>query len=394
MKQENLNMNNDKDKNDYKTGISFESLEKTSLSNERDNSNKISTKSEISTNILSIVQESLVENYIYGVGDKLLSNKRYSQDISNKFGEMQNNKKIKSEGDVKSKKEPIFFAKINDNYKKIFNRWKKIKSFKIDESGKVTKKLSSDDLIFDKCRELAIKKLKNMKKYDIEEILNILSYDNTNQNVLYSCFLMMKKYGDINNWLSDYKYCFCNINEIIDFLDNDNKKTLNLKKEFHYKFVFKNIKEGIQVLRDTIDNLILFAEKYTEYEIDKKLPTNNTFTYSYDSQSKVIKNNNNHKLFELGYRWLKNYPKIKDFESFQENQPFSPKGNKILYLSFCIHELYKPFIILKEKEGKITIDEKYLHLVYRLTPLLNSLMIDLDKDDIDEQFHYKISFSI
>ena len=204
----------------------------------------------------------------------------------------------------------------------------------------------------------------------------------------------MKKYGDINNWLSDYKYCFCDINEIIDFLDNDNKKTLNLKKEFHYKFVFKNIKEGIQVLRDTIDNLILFAEKYTEYEIDKKLPNNNTFTYSYDSQSKVVKNNNNHKLFELGYRWLKNYPKIKDFESFQENQPFSPKGNKILYLSFCIHELYKPFIILKEKEGKITIDEKYLHLVYRLTPLLNSLMIDLDKDDIDEQFHYKISFSI
>ena len=128
--------------------------------------------------------------------------------------------------------------------------------------------------------------------------------------------------------------------------------------------------------------MILFAEKYTEYEIDKKLPTNNTFTYSYDSQSKVIKNNNNHKLFELGYRWLKNYPKIKDFESFQENQ----------YLSFCIHELYKPFIILKEKEGKITIDKKYLHLVYRLTPLLNSLMIDLEKDDIDEQFHYKIRF--
>ena len=206
----------------------------------------------------------------------------------------------------------------------------KIKSFKIDESGKVTKKLSSDDLIFDKCQELAIKKLKNMKKYDIEEILNILSYDNTNQNVLYSCFQMMKKYGDINNWLSDYKYCFCDINEIIDFLDNDNKKTLNLKKEFHYKFVFKNIKEGIQVLRDTIDNLILFAEKYTEYEIDKKLPNNNTFTYSYDSQSKVVKNNNNHKLFELGYRWLKNYQKIKDFENFQENQPFSPKGNKIL----------------------------------------------------------------
>ena len=62
-----------------------------------------------------------------------------------------------------------FILKNTDNFRNIFYEiWRSnIKSIKIDEEGKVTQKLSKDDLILDECKKTAILKLITIKEKTI-----------------------------------------------------------------------------------------------------------------------------------------------------------------------------------------------------------------------------------
>ena len=387
----NQNKNDDKKDNHILT-TQFHSIVPNSNISTTEKGNP-TTNPEQSENTQSFFDDGMAEKYIYGESNKYLKNKRHSFEHYDIGTAEQNNKKIKSEGDVKSKKEPKFFLKIHDNYEEIYNRWKKIKSIEINKQGKVINKLSTNELILKNCQQIAINKLKNLKVFDLNEILNILSYDNTNQSVLYYCFQMLKRHGNLNNWLEEYKYCFCDEYEIVDFFGGDKTNEINLSEEFNFKFVFKNIEEGIKTLKDTLNNLLLFVDKYYDYYLDNKLPLDNKYCiYNYDDRNNLIKNGKNHELFQFGYEWLKFFPKIKELDNFQGNQPFSFNNNKILYISFCIKEIYNPLLTLKEEAGEITINKKYFLLVYTLKPLLKSLINDLEFNNIDEEFHHKIRF--
>ena len=136
-------------------------------------------------------------------------------DLNKSLFESKNNESVNDEEKKFNSKGIIakFFAKKNENYKEIFNKWKKIKSIELDEDC-VKKTLNDDELIFEKCQQLAIDKLKNLKSDNIDEILNILSYDNINPSILYFCFQKLKKYRNIDDLISEYKYCFCGIRNI------------------------------------------------------------------------------------------------------------------------------------------------------------------------------------
>ena len=69
---------------------------------------------------------------------------------------------------------------------------KNIKSIKLNED-KISNKLVLNELIFKNCCQITIQKLKNLKNDDINEIHNIISYNNTNLNIIYFCFKKIKK---------------------------------------------------------------------------------------------------------------------------------------------------------------------------------------------------------
>ena len=53
-----------------------------------------------------------------------------------------------------------FFAKKEDNFLKIFEKWESIKSLEIDSEGNITHKLSADELILKNFQKIALQKLR------------------------------------------------------------------------------------------------------------------------------------------------------------------------------------------------------------------------------------------
>ena len=162
------------------------------------------------------------------------------------------NKKTNSDGDKDVKN------KIN-----IWNR--QIKTLKMSETGEITKKLDKDDLILNNLQLKAIEKIK--KANNLDEIINALSYDNVNKNIVYFCLKKIKTLLDLNEtnkWLNNYKYCLSNEIYITDYF-NDNKITkLNLEKEFNYNFPFKNLDESLNTLIVILKNLIELTNLFFE----------------------------------------------------------------------------------------------------------------------------------
>ena len=290
---------------------------------------------------------------------KLLNKKvqRNSLDEINDEEIQENKKKTKSDGDKKYKKEPKFFLENIKDFQKTYEKWKRIKSIKIDKEGIVTEKLKNDELILDKCKEIAVNKLKELKdNLILDNIYYILSYDNTNPSLLYNCFRNIKDKTKLNELISEYKYCFSDINEIIDYFDKDKIENINLNKEFNHKFIFKDIDEGIRTLKNTIIDLLdlIAKERSYTYELnnktdnkqDKKKKKIISFIYNYDNQNNLILNEKEkrNELLNLGKKWLQNYMKIRDFNNFEVNQPYTYENNKILYITFCIFEIYYPLV--------------------------------------------------
>ena len=325
---------------------------------------------------------------------KLLNKKRKPSEEIDKEKEKEEEKKTKSDGDKKYKNVPKFFAKKIDDFKKIFDNWKKIKSIKIDKEGVTTEKLKNEELILNKCKEIAIKKCLELKdNLNLENINHILSYDNVNPNLLYYCFKNMKDKSKLNELISEYKYCFCNNIEIIDYFDNNKIKNINLEKEFNCKFTFKDVNEGIDTLKNTINNLLDLVQKESSYRLNNKNQKEDiTFIYNYDEQNILTKNEKTNDLLDLGKKWLENYMIIRDFENFEVNQPFSYENNKILYITFCIFEIYDSLADIDENKKEISIKNQYFPMVIKIAEFLNSLIINLEEKNIDEEFQYMIRF--
>ena len=333
---------------------------------------------------------------------KYTSHKRY---YLRSYEKEEINKKIKSE---ESKKNAIKFLvdKIS-NYEDIFKcKWnKKIKNIQINENGEVTKKLNKEELILNNCKEIAIDNLRKLKSpKNLDDILNILSYDNTNPSLLYFCSKIIKENKLVplfEEWIKQYKYCLCNLNEITDYFNNDKKSIHDLNKEFGFKFPFSDVEEGINTLKNTLDSLVKFARNYnfikSEEIVDEIIDKKNIipFKYKYDKINHVFENE--HKdddLYTLGFNWLNNYLKVKDFDYSEKNQPVAYENNKILYLSFCIYEIFAPLINIEEENGKmeIEINQEFLVLVSQLSELLLSLKEHLDNNNIDKEFTYNMRY--
>lgn len=111
----------------------------------------------------------------------------------------------------------------------------------------------------------------------------------------------------------------------------------------------------------------------------------NLLVYEYDEKKNIknINENEKNELIKLGFRCLKNYFIIKDIENFESNQSFSYKNNMILYISFCINQIYSSIVILEEDEQKIYIGEN---------SLIKSLIQNLNDKNIDDEFHYKLRY--
>lgn len=314
------------------------------------------------------------------------------------------NKKIKSEECKKLKNEKdLFIFKKMTNFLEIFDLWgKNIKSLKINESGEIISKLKDDELILNNCKRIAIEKIKNIKFYDIKSILNILSYDNIDKNVLYYCLEGLKrvsKKNEFNKLLRDYKYGLCDEINIVDYSNQNKIIKKNLRKEFNYKFPFASIDEGINVLKQTIENLINLVNIYNEYAIeDKLLNFENKLVFQFDDINK-IKAKGNNELYNKGLIFLKNYAIIKEFDNYNNNQPYSYENNEILYISFLLNEIYKSIIIIEyntnnkdEPNNSIIIKENYFIIIFEMTPLLKGIIKDLENKNINKEFTIKIRF--
>ena len=338
---------------------------------------------------------------------KLLNKKiqRNSLDENNDEEAIENKKKTKSDGDKKYKMEPKFFLENIKDFLQTYEKWKKIKSIKIDKDGVVTEKLKKDDLILDKCKKNAVNKLKELKdNLNLDNINYILSYDNTNASLLYHLFLNIKDKTKLNELINEYKYCFSDINEIIDYFNDNKVNNIDLNKEFNHKFTFKDINEGIDTLKNTIKDLLDLVEKenYYTYELNQK--TNNksdkkkqkiiSFTYNYDDKNNLMENEkeNENELLKLGKKWLQNYMKIRDFNNFEVNQPLTYENNKILYITSCIFEIYNSLTVIDEDNKIISIINKDFYIIRKQSRFLENLIKHLEEKNINDEFQYKMRF--
>mgnify|MGYP006916117409 CR=1 FL=1 len=305
-------------------------------------------------------------------------------------------KKAKSDTEIESQREFKFILSKEKKFEDIYNNnWNKnIKNLVIDGDN-VLNKLSKDDLILKKCRETAIIKIKNLEGDDINKVLNLLSYDNTNPHLLFICFKRLKNKKCFEKYLNKYKYCLSDEMDIIDYNNNNKIIHCELKKEFNYKFVFKNKIEAKKLVINTLEYLKDLIILYRNSNNQKFI-----FEYDFiDDGNIIIKNKNiikidEIKLYETGFNFIKNYLIIKDFKNFVQNQPFSYERNEKLYFSFLINEIYKIFAEIKESKiiNKIILDNDYLKVSFYLIPIINSILIDLKNNKIDKEFISKIRF--
>ena len=350
---------------------------------------KIEEKEVNSIQIPKNEYDGIIENFLYMNIHKIDQNSVINQNFYS-TEMIDTNMKIDVENNVDEK----FFALTCGSFMETFNNWNdNIKSLKINENGFVAEKLNFNDLILTKCKEISLEKILNYKEANcnIDEIMKILSYNNIDPNILYFCFSKIKQNGNINHWIHKYRYCFCDKMSIVDYSNNNNINEIDLNKLFNYKFPFSDIQNGIDTLKAVIDDLIILAFEFYKFRIYNSNITIE-FEYEYNETKNIIETKNqNNELINLGLKFLQNcYLKIKDFDKFESNQPLVYNNNNILYIAFCINEIYKFLVNCEDK--KIIIDKNYFRLVRNLIPILNSLKDDLNQKNFDNEFHHKIRF--
>lgn len=282
-------------------------------------------------------------------------------------------------------KESFFMAKKISDFSKIIKGANiKIKSISMN-SGEIEKKLKSEELSLKKCTNLALDKiLKAAKKEDIEIIL---TYDNTNEKVLYYSLNKLKQLG-VNINISEYQYCFTN------YLELDDKNKIDLHIIFNYQFIFNNIEEAKDKLSYILSSLLEYVDLYEELESqDDK--NNIDICYNINEKGEIIRPKNytgNKTINELntkGYNFIEFYPKVKDFKKFKNYYPYDYNNNKILYLFFLIDTIYSFFI--DNNNDKIQIRKTFIKLIFYFRKTITSIIKDL-KHELNIEFFIKIKF--
>ena len=270
----------------------------------------------------------------------------------------------------------LFIGKKVDNYLDIINDWKnQIKSIKVD-SGVINSKLKPNELSFKNCNKIALEKIKNAKT--IEDIYQVLSYDNTNDIVLYYSLKKLMEKGI--NEIDKYKYCFSNQ---LKYKDNSILKVLNLDKLFNYSFLYNN-EEEIKKKLSSILNLLLTISKD-----DNNI--NNTFTIN-ENGKKIQEKESQNKINLNEYEFIKYYENYLDFPKYINNQPFNYYNNKILYFNNLIYKIYS--LLIYDDTNKISISKKSLVIIRLNDKLIESIISDLGNSNISFDFFIKIKFLI
>ena len=273
----------------------------------------------------------------------------------------------------------FFIAKSVSDFNSILKGFNDhIKSIEI-KGGVILSKLKSNELCLKTCRKIAKEKLLTMKTK--EDIFSILSYDNTNDEVLIEC---LKKLKELNiNKIEEYKYCLPNI-----WRGNNNKEYENLENIFNIKFIFNELSDVKQKFKSLLKSLLDLSNLYKE-----KSKNINKLIYGINKNGAIYISGEfkDSDLYLKGQKFLELYPLMKDFKNFKNIQPFEYNDNKILYFGFLINSFYS-FIVEEENEN-IKILTKYLDLIYFCNKLIHSLISDLNKNiDYKDEFFIKIRF--
>lgn len=316
---------------------------------------------------------------------KMIIDKEETSDNKAKSEEQQKKLKALSEFNIKNS---FFVAKKISDFNNIVKGFQgRIKSI-VMSSGEIISKLSPNELSLEKCTEIAIDYIDQMKTKD--GIYLILTYDNTNEYILYNC---LKRLNDFDiNVTDEYKYCLTNEVEI----NIKNKLIIekNLRALLNYNFVFNDIIEGQKKLSVILLSLSEFSDLYISLKKNKKIKSD--ILYYLDNNEKILlpKKNEDKEINELylkGYNFIEFYPKVKDFDNFKNNHPYNYNNNKILYIFFIIHLFYSYFI--EYKSNTIKIIPKFILLIYNFSSLIYSIIDDLNKNlNNNKEFFIKIRF--
>ena len=154
----------------------------------------------------------------------------------------------------------FFIAKRVSNFGDIYKNFNGIIKSIVIKSNEIVSKLNSEKLSLSKCRELAKEKMKIMKTK--EDVYLTLSYDNTNEIVLFN---YLKRLNEHNiNKLNEYKYYLPNF---LDIIDKDGKiNLLDIESELNYKFIFDNVFDLQTKLENLLKSLFEISKTYREYQ--------------------------------------------------------------------------------------------------------------------------------
>lgn len=263
----------------------------------------------------------------------------------------------------------LFIAKKVTNFSDIIKGWNsQIKSIKY-ESGEIISKLKNEELSLKECTDIAYHKLKNLES--IDDAYLVLSYDNVNECILYYSLKRLKELGEEK--IANYKYSFT---DILELNEEGKIKSINLKQEFNYNFIYKDI-------IDIKNNMISILSSLTPLANDKNINNNLIFDLDDNGSIKIQKEKDNNDKINLNQiQLIQKLLYYKDFNVAFYNQPFSYRNNKALYMNYIIYKIYNSFIEYNSEEKKIKLLLEKFEIIKKSTQLIIYIIDEL-KSSVD-----------
>ena len=242
------------------------------------------------------------------------------------------------------------------------------------------------------------------KKEIIDEINNIIKYDNTNKIILYGCLEILSKINEkeeFNNLIKNSKFCFTK-KFSVDQNKNLNYYLSNLGPIQNGMIIFENDEKIIKEIKETFKYLDKSIDIFNEIkEADKKFKIEDLkFKIAIDNKNNysVIRrkdenmeiNNLCKNIFEV----LKFYVYIKQYDYFLLNQPVDYKRNQTLYLFHIFNKLYNSIIEFNNDENTINIIESIFVIYGAMKKFKNDILNEIEENhfNINDSIEKKIRF--
>lgn len=268
------------------------------------------------------------------------------------------------------------------------------------------KRLNEKELIFEDCRAKAIDIINNIELINgdkiIETIYKSLSYDNTNNTIIYKALLKLKElqYKDeYFNLIKDYKM---HITKEVNINNNDGVQIMDINELYpiNNNYYIANNENELKNILINILKILLNIANYFSFKSNllKPLLEIEFQLKSGSLETKERKNtDDNQKLFDKNIlnqidEFFIYYKNIRAIENFNNNQPIDYDLNPILYYNILINKIF--VIILKEKfdekdENKlrIKIKENKLAQIKLIKNLIKKIINQLEKINITENIN-------